>query len=253
MGEKLNNLGTSNIARMQLKVEVPPGNSGYRRKLLPVKTILQHRGLPLGRPGPTPVWPLAEPALIDEHYRAPLSLGFFLSSGQRRFFHRLMACSSRSSARPVGLWQLHPSFFNNHPTCPGWYSTPKSRSISSATRSSVQRWVSYPKAWGPCLSPSSRRLRSVSLKRDLRPARPACFSPARPLSSICFAQRLTDWRCTPTRRATSASLRPLLSKPNALNRRRSNASKSLLTPAGFPMQLHLSRISSNVTIFYEYQ
>jgi hypothetical protein len=38
MGEKLNNLGTANAARVQLKVEVPPGNPGDRRKLLPVKT-----------------------------------------------------------------------------------------------------------------------------------------------------------------------------------------------------------------------
>ena len=33
MGEKLNDLGASNTARMQLKVKVPPGNPGYRRKL----------------------------------------------------------------------------------------------------------------------------------------------------------------------------------------------------------------------------
>jgi len=253
MGEKLNDLGASNTARMQLKVKVPPGNPGYRRKLLPVKRILQHRSLSFRRPCPTTVRPLAEPTLVDEHYCAPLALGFFLSSGQRRFFHRLMAGSSRSSARPVGRWQLQPSFFNNQLTCPAWYFTPKSRSISSATRSSVQRLVSYPNAWAPRLSPSSKRLRSASFNRDLRPARPACLSPSRPCSSICLAQRLTDWRCTPTSRATAASLNPFLNKPKALNRRRSKASKSLFTPAGFPMHLQLSQILSHVTIFYEYQ
>ncbi len=100
--------------------------------------------------------PLTEPALVNEHYRARLPLGFFLSSGQRRFCQRSMAGSSRSRAFPVGRWQLHPSFFNTQLTCPAWYFTPKSRSISSATRSRVQRLVSYPNASVPCLSPVSR-------------------------------------------------------------------------------------------------
>src|SRR6266542_3062197 len=173
MGEKLNNLGASDTARMELKVEVPPGYPGNRRKLFPVKRILQHRSLSFWRPCPATVRPLAEPTLVNKHYRAHLALGFFLSSG--------------------------------------------------------------------------------SLNRDLRPARPACLSPSRPCSSIALAQRLTDWRCAPTCRAISASLTPLLNKAKALNRRRSKASKSLFTPAGFPMQVYLSQILRNVTIFYEYQ
>jgi hypothetical protein len=189
MAEKTNQLGTSNAARMQLKVKIPPSDPGHGRKRLPVKRILQHRGLSSGRPCPTAVRTLAQPALINEHYRAAFLLGFFLSSGQRRFFHRPMAGSSRWSARPVGRWQLQPSFPNSHPTCPGWYFTPQLRSINSATRSSVQRLVSYPKACGPRLSPLSRRLRSASRKRDLRPARPAFFSPSRPCSPICFSIR----------------------------------------------------------------
>ena len=64
-GEKLNYLGTSNTARMQLKVKIPPGDSSHGRKLLPVKRILQHRGLSFRRPGPTTVRSLAQPALID--------------------------------------------------------------------------------------------------------------------------------------------------------------------------------------------
>jgi hypothetical protein len=32
MGEKLNNLGTANTARMQLKVKIPPRDAGHRRK-----------------------------------------------------------------------------------------------------------------------------------------------------------------------------------------------------------------------------
>src|SRR6266542_886333 len=105
---------------------------------------------------------------------------------------------------------------------------------------------------GPEVGLISRHF-GASLNRDLRPARPACLSPSRPCSSIALAQRLTDWRCAPTCRAISASLTPLLNKAKALNRRRSKASKSLFTPAGFPMQVYLSQILRNVTIFYEYQ
>src|SRR6516165_3963319 len=167
MAEKLHHLGTANTALVQLKVKIPPGDPGHRGKRLPVKAILQHRGLTFGRPRPTAMWPLAQSALIDEHYRASFLLGFFLSLGQLRFFHRSMAGSSRSNARPVGRWQLQPSFPNSQPTCPGWYSTPKSRSISLATRSRVQRLVSYPKAWGPSLSLLSSFFRSASFNRGL--------------------------------------------------------------------------------------
>jgi hypothetical protein len=57
----------------------------------------------------------------------------------------------------------------------------------------------------------------------------------RPPSSSCCAQRLTDWRWTPTWRATSDWLRPLRNRSTAFIRRCSSASKSLRTPAGFPI------------------
>src|SRR5262249_48253631 len=159
--------------------------------------------------------------------RAPLALGFFLSSGQRRFCHCLMAGSSRSRALPTRRWQLQPSFFNNQLTCPAWYFTPKSCSIRSATLSSVPRLVSYPTASPPRLSLSSSCFSSPPPIRDLPPAREPCLSPSRPCSPIALAQRLTDWRRPPTCRGTSASFNPLLNKAKALNRLRSKASKSL--------------------------
>jgi hypothetical protein len=253
MREKLNYLGASNTARIQPKVKIPPRNSGHGRKRLPVKRVLQHRGLPSRRPSPATVRPLAESALINEHYGATLPLGFFLSLGQRFFFQRSMAVSSLCSARPVGRWQLQPSLPNTHQTCPGWYFTPQRCSISSATRSSVHSSVSYPSAWGPRLSSRSIRLKSAPLSRDLRPARPAFFRPARPCFSICWAHRFTDWRWAPTCRATSASFNPCFRSAWARNRRCSNASKSLLTPRAFPMQCIIAENASDVTIFYEIQ
>jgi hypothetical protein len=44
--------------------------------------------------------PLAQPAFIDEDNGLALFLAFLLSSGQRSRFHRWMAASLRSKARP---------------------------------------------------------------------------------------------------------------------------------------------------------
>jgi hypothetical protein len=54
--------------------------------------------------------PLAQPTFVDEDDGAPLAERFFLSRGQRTRFQYRMASSSRSIARPVGRWQLQPSW-----------------------------------------------------------------------------------------------------------------------------------------------
>jgi len=253
MRKEFNHLGTSDTARIEPKVKIPPRDSRHCRERLPIKRILKHRRLSSWRPGPATVRTLAQSALVDKYYRTALPLGFFLSRGQRFFFHCAIETSSRSSARAAGRWQLHPIFPNNHQIWRGWYLTPHSSLISAAIRASVQSPVSYPSACGPCLSSRSILLRSDSLSRDLRPARPAFFSPARPCSAICLRHRPTDWRCTPSSRATCASVNPRLNNVWARSRRSSNASKSLSTPAGFPMQGYLSQTPSKVTIFYDSQ
>jgi hypothetical protein len=253
MRKKVNHLTTADTAGIEPKIELPPRHSCHRRERLPIERILYYRRLSPRRPSSTTVRALAQSAFVDKHYRAALPLGFFLSCGQRFFFQCSIEASFRSRARPVGLWQLQPSFLNNHHTWPRWYRTPHSSSISFATRSSVQSPVSYPNVSGPALSPRSTFLKSASLSRGLRPARPAFFNPPRPASAICLRHRPTDWRCTPICRATSASVMPCLISAYARSRRSSNASKSLLTPAGFPMQKYLSQPSPNVTIFNEYQ
>ena len=96
-------------AGIEPKVEIPPGDAGRRRQRLPVEVVLQHRSLSARRPGAHPMGPLAQSALVDEDDGAPLAERFFLSCGQRTCFQCRMACSSRSSARPVGRWQLQPS------------------------------------------------------------------------------------------------------------------------------------------------
>jgi len=246
--KKFDNLRTSDRPGKQSKVEGPQSNASYGRERLPVEVILKHRCLPPRRPGPASMRPLAQATLVDENYCLCLLLGFFLSSGQRFFFHWRIAFSLRSNARPVGLWQLHPRSRSTFQTCPGWYLIPHSRSIKSATLHAVHRLVSYPRDSGPRLRADLILPKSSLVSRRLRPARPAFLSPATPDSAKVRAQRLTDCRCAPTRRATSASWIPCFKSFAACKRRASSASKFRFTPAGFPMHKSILDFSNNVTI-----
>jgi len=131
--------------------------------------------------------PLAQPALVDEDDGAPLAERFFLSRGQRTRFQYRIACSSRSSAFPVGRWQLHPSWRRMRQTWASWYRTPHWSSISSRTRLAVHSPVANPAASGPRLSDCSICLSWAPLNLGLRPARPAFFNPLDPCLSNCAA------------------------------------------------------------------
>src|SRR5438552_2196821 len=111
---------------------------------------------------------LAQSAFVDEDDGTPFFLGFFLISGQRRCFQRRILSSSRSSARPTGRWQLHPSCRRIRQACEGWYLTPHSCSIKWATRHEVHKLVSYPSASGPRFKPRSIRRQSSGRKGALR-------------------------------------------------------------------------------------
>jgi hypothetical protein len=248
MRKEFHNLRTANGSRKQPEIESPPGDARNRRNSLPVEMELKHWCLPARRPGTAAVRPFAQTAFVHKYNGLPLQLGFFLSSGHRLFFHRRILSSSRSIARAVGLWQLHPSFCSTFQTCPEWYLIPHSCSIRSATLQAVQRPVSYPSASGPRFRASRIRIRSSSERRALRPALPAFLSPEMPDSLNCRAQRLTDCRCTPTRRATSASWIPFFSSLAACIRRLSSTSKLRFTPAGFPMHESIQQTLKNVTI-----
>jgi hypothetical protein len=246
--QKLHHLSTANRSGKQAKVKITPRHSSHRAQMLPVKVVLQNRCLPPGRPSPTTMGLFTQPALVHKDYRSTLVLRFFLSLGQRLFFHRSIFSSSRSNALRAGLWQLQPISCKIRHTWAGWCFTPHSSSIRSATREVVHSAVSYPRACAPCLSFLSTRCRSAGLSKGFRPARPAFLSPFIPDAPSSFAHRLTDWRCTPTRRATSAWLAPCRNSRAASSRRLSSASKSRRTPIGFPMHSTLTRNRSYVTI-----
>src|SRR4030081_2243656 len=109
MSEELDHLRTLDGAGKEPKVKVPPRHPCHCRQSFPVEVVLQHRILSPRRPGAAAMGPLAEPALVDENYDPALIFGLFFNSGQRSFFQRWMALSSRSRARPADRWKLHPS------------------------------------------------------------------------------------------------------------------------------------------------
>jgi hypothetical protein len=88
----------------------------------------------------------------------------------------------------------------------------------------------------------------LALSLDLRPARPACFNPARLDCASCHIQRITDCRWPPKRRATSLWLTSCLSHSAAFIRRRSSALKSRRAPAALPI---LARLAIHVSILYK--
>src|SRR5713226_3149270 len=240
MAEEVDHLGGMDGAGIEPEVEVPPGDAGSRRQHLPVEMMLQYRGLPARRPGPHPMRSFAQSAFVDEDDRAPLAEGFFLIRGHATFFHWRIACSSRSSARPLGRWQVQLSLRRMRQTWSSWYRTPVRYSMRSRTRLAVHSPLANPNASGPRLSARSRSRNWAALSLGGRPVRLAWRSPRTPDCSSACAQRLTDCRWTPTARATWDWLSPCRSNRAASIRRASNAAKSRRTPAGLPMPYTLT-------------
>src|SRR5215472_12971374 len=241
MAEEVDDFCGADGTAIEPEVEVPPGDPGRDRQHFPGEVVLQDRSLSARRPGPHPMWAFAQSALVDKDDGAPFAERFFLICGQRYFFQRPIACSSRSSARPAGRWQLQLSLRRMRQTWSSWYRTPVRCSMSSRTRIALHNPLVKPKLSGPRLSARSISRNCAALSLGGRPVRSALRSPRTPECSSSSAQRLTDCRCTPTFRATSDWLSPVLSNRAASMRRSSNAAKSLRTPAELPMRQILAK------------
>jgi len=106
--QKIDHLWTADRPGIEAEIEVPQGDPGDGRERLPVEVILQDGRLAPWRPGPDPVWALAQPALVYEDDDSPLPRCVPFGAGQRFSFQCWIACSSRSSACPVGRCTLQP-------------------------------------------------------------------------------------------------------------------------------------------------
>ncbi len=95
-------------AEEKSEVEVPEGQSGNRRELMPFEVVLDDRSVPTSRPSARHGWPLGEARLVDEHDHASVAGAVFFSAGQRYRFQWVIACSLRSRALPSGFWQETP-------------------------------------------------------------------------------------------------------------------------------------------------
>src|SRR5688500_10045098 len=147
--EEFDELRAANRASEQPEVKTPEGDAGDQREIGPAEAVLQHWGLANRRPSANASGALGDSSLVYEDDGASLSVGFFLSHGQRLVFQRRIACSSRCAARPVGRWLEKPNCLSNLQTCTVLYESPNSFLISIATRGNVQSSVGNPFATAP--------------------------------------------------------------------------------------------------------
>jgi len=177
--QELDNLRPFDRTAEQAEVELPIADARDQRKLFPIEAVLQYRSLRCGRPRAHARWTLREPRLVYEDDGSRVGGGVFFSVGQRLFFHRAMAFSSRCSARFSGRWQLQPIAAKRRETWLVLYENPKRCSISLAMRGKVHNSVAYPCARAPAISAWASCSRLASFSREGRPRTPL-LNAARP-------------------------------------------------------------------------
>jgi len=239
--QELDDLRALDGAWKQPEVETPECDAGNGRQLVPVEVVLQDRRLALGRIGAHTGRPFAVSRLVDEDDDPSLFRSVFFRAGQRVCFQRLIAASSRSSARPEGRWQEKPSETRMRQTWLSLYERPKRRSISWPTRGSVHRSVGKPSARAPRVSARINSRRCALSSPDGRPRGRLLSAAMPPASSWAFHCDMV-MRVTPTRRATWACATPRCSNRLARRRRRCN---NFVSRSNLPMS-RLAGIADHV-------
>jgi hypothetical protein len=130
-------------------------------------------------------------------------------------------------ARLAGRWRLQPIWWSTRQTWPGWYFTPVTVSITSATRASVHNSVGNRLALGPFSNARSTLARSDELTLGGRPGWPVRFRACLPPAFHFSCQSDTVWWETSSSRPMSAWETPLANRSAARIRRASMAAKSL--------------------------
>lgn len=217
-------------------------------KSFPVKGLANDGGLSTGSPCGTDGRALRKSGFIQKSQPGIQSQSVFFTRGQRSRIQRLIAFSSRSLARRIGRWRLHPNCPRIRHVCGREYLTRQVFQITCTTRSSVHNSVEKPQARGPSSNASAISWRDVVFSRGFRPARPAPFNPDSPLCFQAVCHRLAVCRLTDNCRTTSAWLWPRAKSVAAVIRRDSNASKSrrglvvVFMPLHYHMQGHVVTI-----------
>ena len=119
VSQKVDDLRAFDAAGVNLEIEPPKGQATNDREAFPIKGLLEDGCLSARSPGANPRRTGTQPAFVDKDDGSPLLTGFFLMAGHSTRRHFRMACSSRSTARRSGRWQLKPLAPSNRHTCPG--------------------------------------------------------------------------------------------------------------------------------------
>ena len=229
------------------KVEVPQGEPSGYRQTLPIEVVLQDGRLSSRRPRAAAMWSLAQSAFVDEDQGCALPGALFLRAGHPLLpvVDLLFVAFSGSSHRPLRAPAQADQGASRHGL------------RGSAPRTVALDQVGYTRAgpqWGfiaQSLRPASRSFLSwccFSLRRGLRPARPAFWSSRLAAGTILLhpaGYGLTDYF------HLAGDLRlisPLFEQVNGLKRRLAPQNRVVLQQ-GFPCQVRCSQ-SRKVSLYY---
>ena len=180
---------------------------------------LSHWGI-----GPHDRWQQVEARFVHPKQRVLLLYGFFLTSGHRSWRHRSMASSSRWLARRTGFCTLQPQARRIRLTWAGWYETPNSRRITSATREQVHISPRKPNASAPLFNSSGIRARCSCVKRGVGPGGLRVRNASTPPSLARFSHWLIAPCVTPNASAMRYCFQPFWCSSQARKRRASRQS-----------------------------
>lgn len=116
MAQKLDDLEALDAAGMNLEIEPPERQTPDDGKTFPVKGLMQHRGFSAWSPSAGARGAGAQPAFVNKDDGSPLLPGLFFNAGHSVRCQRRIFCSSRSTARRSGRWQLKPLAPSNRQT-----------------------------------------------------------------------------------------------------------------------------------------
>ena len=215
----------ADIAREKAEIQTEALTAGtdrdsrYDRDLISAIPVTNDRRPAARRPGPKNVGNQQESGFIAEDNVGAQPRGVFFILGHSAFFQCSMASSFRSNALRSGFWWLHPRECISRPTWSGWYFTPNSASITSASRAVVHNSVEYPYAIAPLSNSFKRRRRCSFLSFQGRPGENRTSKAFAPLRLRASRQRITELGAQLIIRPTSLIVRPSSRRDRARRRR----------------------------------
>ena len=156
-----------------------------------------------------------ETRFIHKNKETVLQTGFFFISNQTFLRQRAISVSSRWVARSIGCWGVHFNSLSKRATCPLWYETPNSISITFPTLAHVHTSPRNPDASAPCERKSGINPFSTSVSSGGLPVWGRAYKPFWPCSLATVSHWLTALLPTFNPIAISFCFQPLCFSSNA--------------------------------------